>query len=174
MISTISKRPYQLLPFNFRRLRSKVLLVNQVGQYEFVTNDEFKQVYNYELKLKDNLFKTLKSKHFLIDTSIETPIKMLSLKYRTKKNFLQNFTALHMIVATLRCDHHCNYCHASIVSEDKMQYDMSKESATKAVDLILKSPSKHITIEFQGGEPLLNFDIIKLVVDYSKKKNKEI
>ena len=38
------------------------------------------------------------------------------------------------------------------------KYDMSKSTAKKAIDLIMQSPQRYITIEFQGGEPLLNFD----------------
>jgi His-Xaa-Ser system radical SAM maturase HxsB len=49
---------------------------------------------------------------------------------------------------------------------------MSLETAKKTVDLIFQSPSKSIVIEFQGGEPLLKFDIIEYILDYAKEKNK--
>jgi len=51
-------------------------------------------------------------------------------------------------------------------------YDMSVHTAHKCVNLALSSPSKHIKIEFQGGEPLLNFDTVKEIVEYAKEANK--
>jgi sulfatase maturation enzyme AslB (radical SAM superfamily) len=42
---------------------------------------------------------------------------------------------------------------------------MSKATAKKVVDLIFKSPSPAIKIEFQGGEPLLNFTIVRYIVE---------
>ena len=46
---------------------------------------------------------------------------------------------------------------------------MSKEVAKKSVDIALESPSDYLTFEFQGGEPLTNFDVIKYIVEYSKE-----
>jgi len=55
----------------------------------------------------------------------------------------------------------------------KKDYDMDEKTAKKVVDLIFQTPSKGIVIEFQGGEPVLNFDIIKFITRYAKEKNKE-
>jgi His-Xaa-Ser system radical SAM maturase HxsB len=49
--------------------------------------------------------------------------------------------------------------------------DMSKATAKKTVDLIFKSPSPAVKIEFQGGEPLQNFTIVKYIVEYAEWKN---
>jgi His-Xaa-Ser system radical SAM maturase HxsB len=48
---------------------------------------------------------------------------------------------------------------------------MTKEIAKKGVDIALQSPTSSITIEFQGGEPLLNFEIIKYIIEYSSSIN---
>jgi His-Xaa-Ser system radical SAM maturase HxsB len=66
----------------------------------------------------------------------------------------------------------CVYCHASSVSQEKNNADMNQETAKKTVDFIFQSPSQNITIEFQGGEPLLNWETVKFIVNYAKKKNK--
>ena len=52
------------------------------------------------------------------------------------------------------------------MKKDCVGFDMDKETAKKVVEFIFQSPSKQITIEFQGGEPLLNFEIVKFVVDF--------
>ena len=48
---------------------------------------------------------------------------------------------------------------------------MSIETAKKTVDFIFQSPSHWIEIEFQGGEPLINFDVLKFIVKYAREKN---
>ena len=42
---------------------------------------------------------------------------------------------------------------------------MSEEIAKKSIDIALKTPAKNVKIEFQGGEPLLNFKIKKYIVE---------
>jgi len=51
---------------------------------------------------------------------------------------------------------------------------MDISTAQKVVDRIFESPSKAITIEFQGGEPLVNFKTIRFIVEYALKKNKRL
>ena len=53
---------------------------------------------------------------------------------------------------------------------------MQELTAKSAVDIALQSPNEYLTFEFQGGEPLLNFDIIKHIVEYSEqnKNHKQI
>ena len=47
---------------------------------------------------------------------------------------------------------------------------MSPETGRKAVDIAFQSPTRGLTIEFQGGEPLLNFDTVKEIILYSEEK----
>ena len=50
---------------------------------------------------------------------------------------------------------------------------MSAETAKKAVNLAFQSPEPFLSIEFQGGEPLLNFDTIQVIVSEAEKKAAE-
>jgi len=49
---------------------------------------------------------------------------------------------------------------------------MDNKTAKAVVETIFKSPSKYIKIEFQGGEPLLNLDIVKYIVAYANALNR--
>jgi His-Xaa-Ser system radical SAM maturase HxsB len=49
---------------------------------------------------------------------------------------------------------------------------MSVETAERALQMVFKSPSPVIKIEFQGGEPLLNFERIQLIVLRAEEINK--
>ncbi|GAI38920.1 unnamed protein product [marine sediment metagenome] len=53
---------------------------------------------------------------------------------------------------------------------------MTKSLAKKTVDFIfsIPHPSRKVHIEFQGGEPLLRWDIVKYIVEYTKKKSKKM
>src|SRR5262249_47136428 len=62
------------------------------------------------------------------------------------------------------CEHSCPYCQVSRQSTDRSLYDMSEETAQRALNIALASPSSCIKIEFQGGEPLLNFGLIEKIV----------
>ena len=48
---------------------------------------------------------------------------------------------------------------------------MTAETATRALDLVFRSPSPVLKIEFQGGEPLLNFPLIKFIVAEALQRN---
>jgi His-Xaa-Ser system radical SAM maturase HxsB len=45
--------------------------------------------------------------------------------------------------------------------------------AERAIDFMFRSPSPTIKVEFQGGESLLNFDLIKLIVESVGRKNQQ-
>ncbi|XRP96544.1 radical SAM protein [Methanocaldococcus sp. 16A] len=62
---------------------------------------------------------------------------------------------------TNRCNLNCIYCYAS----NKNNKDMDFETAKNAVDYILKIDDK-LKIQFTGGEPLLNFDLIERIISY--------
>jgi His-Xaa-Ser system radical SAM maturase HxsB len=78
-----------------------------------------------------------------------------------------------MFVVTLRCDHSCPYCQVSRVSEDRRAFDMTQETARRAIDLVFRSPNPAPKVEFQGGESLLNFDLIRWVVLEVERRNVE-
>jgi His-Xaa-Ser system radical SAM maturase HxsB len=48
---------------------------------------------------------------------------------------------------------------------------MSRETADRALDLVFRSPAPAIKIEFQGGEPLLNFPLVEHIVLQAEERN---
>jgi len=160
---------YQLLPFRFERFNDReILLSNEVGEFAFVANSDFEKLVDHHLDPQSQTFLNLKSKQILTDTEVDPVIEMLATKYRTKKSFLDNFTALHMVVPTLRCNSNCIYCQVSRKDVNAKDIDMDKATAKKVVNLIFQSPSPHIKIEFQGGEPLLSFETVKYIIEYAE------
>lgn len=130
---------------------------------------------NYSLlksgKYKDDVFllNVLKDRHIVLDSKNEADyVRSL----RKKNMHLFYGPSLHIVAVTKRCNNDCLYCHANATGRNDSSLDMDEKTARKTVDFIFKSPNKNISIEFQGGEPLLNFDTVKFIVDYAKKKNK--
>jgi uncharacterized protein len=163
---------YELLPFRFVRLDDDVLVVNDVGEHHFLSPSSFAAFVGHRLPSFSGDFNSLKSKHFLADSESTVPLDLLATKYRTKKAFLDGFAALHMFVVTLRCDHSCSYCQVSRVTEDRSAFDMTAETADKAVDLMFRSPAPSLKVEFQGGEPLLNFELVRHIVERVEEMNR--
>ncbi|GGP37208.1 His-Xaa-Ser system radical SAM maturase HxsB [Shewanella saliphila] len=158
---------YKLLPIRFTELdNERVVITNMVGEHIVVSQDSLNSLITRSKPLDDSLLAELYSKHIIYDGVSQLPLKLSGLKYRTKIARLKNFTALHMVVTTLRCDYTCHYCQVSRqnLSSDNSQFDMTVETADKVLNLIFKSPAKALKIEFQGGESLLNFDVIKHIV----------
>src|SRR5262245_27136704 len=161
-----SGQSYRPLPFRFMQFDSdRKLVVNEVGEHLLVDNASFDAFVQGPLDPTSEGYHDLKAKHVLFDSESILPFELLATKYRTKKSFLAGFTKLHIFVVTLRCEHSCHYCQVSRVSADRSKYDMSEETADRALDCIFRTSADDIKIEFQGGEPLLNFPLLQYVVD---------
>ena len=80
-----------------------------------------------------------------------------------------------ILQVTQDCNFRCSYCTYSgaggLHQRTHAKKAMSWETAKKAVDFLWSRSvdSTNITISFYGGEPLLEFELIKKVVEYSKK-----
>jgi His-Xaa-Ser system radical SAM maturase HxsB len=164
----------QILPFQFSRFNSdEYLLVNESGEYIFLSENDFHLLISGNITSDAQSYHTLKSRHFLNTEHLPETLDLVSAKYRSRKRFISNFTTLHMMVITLRCCNDCSYCQVRAEGENAKDYDMSVDVARLVVDYIFKSPSLSIKIEFQGGEPTLNWNTLKETVLYAEQKNKK-
>lgn len=155
---------WELLPFRFHRMNGSVLVTNMVGEHLMLSQSEFDEIALDRLPADSALVRKLRAKHIIRLAEERAPLELLALKTRTRYRNLSSFTGLHMYVVSLRCEHSCPYCQVSRQSSDTTRYDMSAETAMAALALTFKSPSEQLKIEFQGGEPLLNFDLIRRIV----------
>jgi uncharacterized protein len=164
---------YRLLPFRFGRLDgARHVVTNDVGEYVVLTREELGAFVDRTLPLDSATYRALKAKHFLFDDAADCALDLLALKVRSRADQLACFTGLHIFVATLRCDHSCHYCQVSRQTEDKSAFDMSLEDAERALAFTFRSPSPHIKIELQGGEPLLNFALVGHIVRRAQEMNR--
>ncbi|HEY8419108.1 MAG TPA: thioether cross-link-forming SCIFF peptide maturase [Clostridia bacterium] len=71
-----------------------------------------------------------------------------------------------------RCNLRCKYCFAKEGTYGGQAMDMSEEIAHKAIDFLIahSGSRRHLEADFFGGEPLLNFDVVKSTVRYAKEQ----
>jgi len=159
-----------LAPFYFKEIKRDYLLTNEVGEWLFLTEQEFKKFLKGSYGDDLELYEKLREKNFL---KKEMDVDALAQRYNKKHNFLFQGPNLHIVVLTLRCAHKCLYCQSSARPVSEKDCDLNKETAQKIVETIFKTTSNFIAIEFQGGEPLLNWPVLKFIVEYAKRKNKK-
>lgn len=154
--------------FNFKEFGDRVLMTNDFGQYIFVSKEEFHKILSLKLELNSELYKQLIEKRMIYDESELEFSSNNQYALRGIKGHVNVATALHIFVVTTICNMSCIYCQANN-GESCSHLVMDKEMAEKAVDIALQSPEKSLCFEFQGGEPLVNFEIIKHIVEYTEK-----
>lgn len=165
---------YRLLPLRFERLdEERYLVTNDVGEHCLVSPAELRALIDHTLPADSAAYRALKARHFLFDECSRSALDLLALKYRTRAERVACFTGLHMFVVTLRCDHSCRYCQVSRQAVDRLSFDMSTAHADRALDFTFRSPSPTLKIEFQGGEPLLNFDLVRHIVTRALEMNRQ-
>jgi len=159
---------FHLLPFRFTRLDGKELLVNEAGEYIFVPNGTVENLANEQVDTNSELYQDLRAKHFVYDDCSSPLLDILATKVRTKFDHISGGTKLHIFVVTLRCEHSCDYCQVSRQTASRGEFDMSTSTADRAISMMMDSPARDITLEIQGGEPLLAFDVIQYIIPRAK------
>ena len=73
------------------------------------------------------------------------------------------------------CNLRCKYCFASTGDFGTGRKLMPLETAKAAIDFLLEKSvgRENLELDFFGGEPLMNFDVVKQTVAYARSKEKE-
>ena len=122
---------------------------------------------------------------------INNELKSIFLKYSEGKNvaisnfdlnkdaIMQNVRQVSQVTfelsqdCNMRC-HYCPYNGTGLFDRDRTNLNMNSEIAMKGIDHIYSIAGnrnkKELTFSIYGGEPLLNFKMIKQIVRYTKKK----
>lgn len=145
------------------------LVTNDSGHYISLSKKDFDAFLSGKLGVKTPLFEELCAKGFVRD---RLDFDTLAARWKKCNSHLEYGPGLHILVLTLRCNHKCVYCQAGAGGAGARDTDMSLATARKCVDFAFKSPNPGITIEFQGGEPLLNWKTLEEAVKYARKKER--
>lgn len=161
---------FGILPYFVKRIGKKYLIASRLGGWCLLTKEELLKLSKLNPLSSDNdkeLLSKLKESHMIIDNS--NALEIIKAFRRLNKNLFFG-PSLHIVSLTTRCNLNCVYCHAGSPSNENI--DLTREIALKIIEKIFESPNKEIIVEFQGGEPLLNWDVLKFFIEYIKKINK--
>lgn len=98
------------------------------------------------------------------------------------ENYIDSFKTRETVVKALclhiahDCNLACKYCFADEGEyHGKKRELMSLEVGKKAIDFLIENSGNRVNLEvdFFGGEPLMNFDVVKEIVAYGRSKEKE-
>ena len=128
----------------------------QLAKYDSV---EISEAYAEIIELHENNMLFSKPVDIKLDAPEITPIKAM---------------CLHI---SHECNMACKYCFAGKgdFGIDKGEKYMSEETGIKAIDFLLENSlgRRNLEVDFFGGEPLLNFNTVKNIVEKTRKSEKE-
>ena len=155
---------------NFKRFDDSVLITNDFGKFMFLSMNQFADLLDNRLSVADPVYEELRKRFFIIEKSEDLLSEDRIHAIQEMKSYLFSGTSLHIFAVTNACNLNCVYCQAKDKGSKLCGY-MSEDVGMKAIHLALQSPSKELTFEFQGGEPLLNFEIIrKMILETERQK----
>ena len=149
--------------FRFKEWHGTYLITNDCGKMMKVDNELFMRMVHNNLLPDD---KTLLRKSFFYIDSINWKSACFELrktwyKYRGGPNtFVLKFTNA--------CNYNCVYCQAGSSNHNADQM-CTIETGRNTVNLMAESPNTVVVLEIQGGEPLLNWDVVRETVLYAEE-----
>jgi len=160
-----------------KKILNKFVIVSDYGSFMVCNKNELKRLFKSDINEKSELLQKLEG-NLLIKTR-QNSQKVNDFTYRD--NIPRSGVLIHNIVPTDKCNLGCIYCQATPERKAGVKTDLNKETAKNICDFIFNDASKdvdEITVEFQGGEPLINFDTIRYIVGYinllKQKHNKKV
>ncbi len=179
-------------PISVERLRTdkpfiKLFRTPNAGYFLDVNKDEI-------LPISDSSFQYLDAFLSDKDNGLDMPEELVNLKsqgYLTTESvvkrvqhsysqnletFLQRKLAKITLQVTQNCNFRCKYCiyNGSPATRQRSHSNkrMSWQTARDAVDFLWNhsADSPTVDIGFYGGEPLLEFELMKKIIDYSERK----
>lgn len=157
-------KDYILNNFKFHKFgEDEFLLTNNHGGWVLLDKQEFDLFKSHRVEEDSELFSILKDKGFVIT---KNSFEGVSESYRMKHAFLFHGPTLHIIVPTFRCNMRCLYCHSKAKTLEDKKFDMDIKTSEKIADFILQTPTDKMTVEFQGGDCLLNYEVVEYFIKY--------
>jgi len=133
----------------------------------FKSNNKVQDIYNkYGQVIVDEAMSEIK---YLIDN------KQLYTEEIVIKNKIKPVVKAMCLNMAHDCNLKCEYCFASQGHFKGQRSLMSYEVGQKAFDYLVKNSGNRVNLEvdFFGGEPLMNFEVIKKLVDYARSLEKD-
>jgi His-Xaa-Ser system radical SAM maturase HxsB len=159
-----NKQNWAVLPYNSKRINDKYLISNLLGSWSIFDRKVFLNLEQFRLSESSPLFKRLYQEGIIVK---EDNLPKLINEFRNINANLFTDASLHIAVVTTRCNLACRYCQ----TKTERPEDMNFEVAAKILKYIFDMRNPYINLEFQGGEPLLNWKVVKFLIENARKFN---
>ena len=128
---------------------------------EDITKEDIEECYAQIVTLKDS------GKLFTPDT-----FKPMAGELKRKTSGVIKALCLHVAHS---CNLNCAYCFASQGKYQGERALMSFETGKRALDFLIENSGtrRNLEVDFFGGEPLMNWDVVKQLVEYARSIEKE-
>lgn len=147
-----------------KKLNGKILVTTRHGSWDLLENEEYEFLRKRKLGENSSLFTRLENTGIILtEKNIQKVIKRFSQQY----SFLSSEKMLCILSLNRTCNLNCTYCHAESVPFDVKNKDkkMARETMERVLEFLYSAPFQHIGIQFQGGEPLIQFEEIKYFLE---------
>ncbi|MDQ2139985.1 His-Xaa-Ser system radical SAM maturase HxsB [Alcaligenaceae bacterium B3P038] len=161
-----------VLPYKVRALADGTRLgISSSGDFAFLSPEDLSFLDGVGATPSLERLAELQSRFFVSSSAPSSGTRrLLRSRKAAKREAVQKGPALHIIVPTLQCDHSCQYCQVSRSLED-VSHTISDSDLRLACDSIFQSGADSLTVEFQGGDPLLRFDLVKKAIVQITERN---
>ncbi|ABR91718.1 Uncharacterized conserved protein [Janthinobacterium sp. Marseille] len=161
------------LPFLTREISDELMIaISESGDHIFTSVDEVRQIRKHPSSLSHERQAFLRARFFIKSVDQSPGMRRLLISRRAaRRTTTQDGPSLHIIVPTLQCAHSCKYCQVSRSLNDE-GHTIKIEDLDAACESIFESSSPTLTVEFQGGDPLLRFDLVRRAILYITSLNK--
>ena len=165
-------RAVRYLPYQMRQLDNEWLAVSSAGDHVFLRPEEAQLLASGRVQdLPLALQADLKAGFFSTNFDSSGTRTLLASRLAARRETVSGGASLHILVPTLQCAHSCQYCQVSRSLTDTT-HTISQDDLLSACDSIFESQAKALTVEFQGGDPLLRFDLVRMAISRIHEKNR--
>lgn len=171
----MSKKLY----YCFSTLNNKYMYVRNINSIVRISEAEYEELKEIEKKGIEE--SPVINKYIKLGVFIDNPVKIIEHPSTDTLEFQANYMCQHlMLQVTQQCNLRCEYCAYSGMYDNRVHSNkrMDFKLAKKAIDFFINHSreSKSITLGFYGGEPLLEYSLIKQCIEYieNQVEGKEI
>jgi len=158
-----------------KRIGDSYLITTDHRSWTYISEREYQLLKNRKFTEDESFFATLKEKGIILS---EKNVDAVVQAYRKRYQTLRSGVGLHVVIPSIKSDALHKLKAEKNATLATMQEAMDKPTADKVIECIMQSPSEELLIEFRGGEPLDNVEVIKHIILCAKKesivKNKKV
>lgn len=163
-VHVVDEIAYDIISLFENKSKDEIIknMVEKYGNRLNITEEEIEECYNQieELKNSNQLF-------------TEDTFRDMASKLKEKTSGVIKALCLHIAHT---CNLNCSYCFASQGKYNGQRGIMSLEVGKKAIDFLVSNSGtrRNLEVDFFGGEPLMNFEVIKEIVKYARGIEKKV